>query len=84
MPLGFAVGSCVLLVLAVLAARGADQEAVMIGAAYSRQSKFGLGMEMVGVGGGRRGGQQREGPEGGTSGAACEGAPGVAMATIAE
>ena len=83
MPLGLAVGSCVLLVLAVLAARGADQEAVMIGAAYSRQSKFGLGMEMVGVGG-RRGGQPRVWPAGCIGEPAVEGAPGVAMATIAE
>ena len=49
MPLGLALGSCVLMVLAMLAARGTDQESMVLGgAAYSRQGK-GFGMEMVRV-----------------------------------
>ena len=47
MPLGLALGSCVLMVLAMLTARGADQEPMLLGgAAYCRQGK-GFGLEIV-------------------------------------
>ena len=49
MPLGLALGSCVLMVLAMLTARGADQEPMLLGgAAYCRQGK-GFGLEIVRV-----------------------------------
>lgn len=52
-----ALGSCVLMVLVMLAARGADQESMVLGgASYSRQGK-GFGMEMVRVVG--RAGQRK-------------------------
>ncbi len=81
MPLGLALGSCVLMVLAMLAARGTDQELMVLGgAAYSHQGK-GFGMEMVRVV--RRAGQRGIQVQGGIGRELVgKGAPG--LATIAE